>query len=60
MANGTGKWLTPTKGFGFIAPEGGSKDVFIQIPAPERAGVHRLHDGLAVTFNIEHDRSGRE
>ena len=60
MANGTVKWFNATKGFGFIAPEGGSKDVFVHVSALERAGIHRLDDGQAVRFDLERDRNGRE
>lgn len=60
MANGTVKWFNTTKGFGFIAPEGGSKDVFVHISALERAGIRQLNDGQAVRFDLERDRNGRE
>lgn len=60
MANGTVKWFNATKGFGFIAPEGGQKDVFVHITALERAGIRGLNDGQAVTFDLERDRNGRE
>ncbi len=60
MANGTVKWFNATKGFGFIAPEGGRKDVFVHITALERAGIRGLDDGQAVTFDIEAGRDGRE
>jgi CspA family cold shock protein len=60
MANGTVKWFNATKGFGFIAPAGGSKDVFVHITALERAGIRSLPDGQAVTYDIEQDRNGRE
>ena len=60
MANCTVKWFNATKGFGFIAPQGGSKDVFIHITALERAGIRQLNDGQAITFDIERDRNGRE
>ena len=60
MANGTVKWFNATKGFGFIAPEQGSKDIFVHISALERAGIHQLDDGQAVTFDIESGRDGRE
>ena len=60
MANGTVKWFNSTKGFGFIAPEGGSKDVFVHVSAMERAGIRELADGQAVTFDIEKGRDGRE
>ncbi|MFE3838549.1 cold-shock protein [Pseudogemmobacter sonorensis] len=60
MANGTVKWFNATKGFGFIAPEGGSKDVFVHVSALERAGIRGLDDGQSVTFDVERDRNGRE
>lgn len=60
MANGTVKWFNETKGYGFIAPEGSSKDVFVHISAVERAGLRNLKDGQAVTFDIEAGRDGRE
>lgn len=60
MANGTVKWFNATKGFGFIAPEGGTKDVFVHVTAMERAGIRQLDDGQAVTFDVERDRNGRE
>ncbi len=60
MANGTVKWFNATKGFGFIAPAEGTKDVFVHISAVERAGIRQLKDGQAVTFDLERDRNGRE
>jgi cold shock protein len=60
MANGTVKWFNSTKGFGFIAPANGGKDVFVHISAMERAGIRALPDGQAVTFDIEAGRDGRE
>jgi CspA family cold shock protein len=60
MANGTVKWFNPTKGFGFIEPEGGRKDVFVHISALERAGLSTLADGAKVTFDVESGRDGRE
>jgi CspA family cold shock protein len=60
MANGTVKWFNATKGFGFIAPATGGKDVFVHISAMERAGIRQLDDGQAVTFDVESGRDGRE
>ena len=60
MANGTVKWFNETKGYGFIAPEGGKKDVFVHISAVERSGLNGLKDNQQVTFDIEAGRDGRE
>ena len=60
MTTGTVKWFNATKGFGFIAPAGGLKDVFVHVTALERAGINRLDDGQAVSFDLERDRNGRE
>ncbi|WP_127901230.1 cold-shock protein [Solirhodobacter olei] len=60
MAKGKVKWFNATKGFGFIEPEGGKKDVFVHISAVERSGLSTLADGQAVTFDIEPGRDGRE
>ena len=60
MANGTVKWFNPTKGFGFIQPESGSKDIFVHVSAVERAGLHGLEDGQKVEFDVEAGRDGRE
>ena len=60
MANGTVKWFNETKGYGFIAPEGGKKDVFVHISAVERAGMATLHEGQKLSFELERDkRSGK-
>jgi CspA family cold shock protein len=60
MANGTVKWFNSTKGFGFIEPAGGGRDVFVHISAVERAGLTGLADNQKVTFDVEAGRDGRE
>jgi cold shock protein len=50
MAKGTVKWFNPTKGYGFIQPQGGGKDVFVHISAVERAGLSTLNEGQAVEY----------
>ena len=60
MAKGTVKWFNATKGFGFIAPETGGKDVFVHISAVERAGLTGLNDNQKVSFEIQPGRDGRE
>ncbi|MGY8985273.1 MAG: cold-shock protein [Sphingomonadales bacterium] len=59
MANGTVKWFNSTKGFGFIQPEDGGKDVFVHISAVEAAGLRGLNDDQKITYEMEEDRSGR-
>ena len=56
MNKGTVKWFNSQKGFGFIAPEDGGKDVFVHISAVERAGMHSLDEGQKVTFDVVADR----
>jgi CspA family cold shock protein len=56
VENGTVKWFNTQKGYGFIQPEGGGKDVFVHISAVERAGLRELREGQRVTFEIETDR----
>jgi CspA family cold shock protein len=53
MATGTVKWFNPTKGYGFIQPQGGGKDVFVHISAVERAGLTSLNEGQTVQYEIE-------
>ena len=59
MATGTVKWFNPAKGYGFIQPSGGGRDVFVHISAVERAGLNSLNEGQAVEYEIESNR-GKE
>jgi cold shock protein len=59
MANGTVKWFNSTKGFGFIQPDDGGRDVFVHISAVERAGLTGLADNQKVTYDVESGRDGR-
>lgn len=61
MATGTVKWFNETKGFGFIQPDDGGKDVFVHISAVERAGMPNLVEGQKVSYELETDRrSGKQ
>jgi CspA family cold shock protein len=59
MAIGTVKWFNPQKGYGFIQPQDGGKDVFVHISAVERAGMSTLNEGQKVSYEIARDR-GKE
>ncbi|MGH7122837.1 MAG: cold-shock protein [Stellaceae bacterium] len=59
MSIGTVKWFNSTKGFGFIQPEDGAKDVFVHVSAVERSGLGSLNEGQKVSFELERDRQGR-
>lgn len=59
MATGTVKWFNPTKGFGFIQPADGSKDVFVHISAVERAGLSNLNEGQSLSFELEKGQQGK-
>lgn len=59
MAVGTVKFFNPTKGFGFIAPQDGSKDVFVHDSAVQRAGMHMLAENQQVSFDVERGNDGR-
>jgi CspA family cold shock protein len=60
MATGTVKWFNTTKGYGFIAPDSGGKDVFVHISAVERSGLTGLSDNQKVTYDLQEGRDGRE
>ncbi len=60
MATGTVKWFNTTKGYGFIAPEDGGKDVFVHISAVEQAGLTGLADNQKVEFELVEGRDGRQ
>ncbi|MGP6088014.1 cold-shock protein [Antarctobacter jejuensis] len=59
MPNGTVKWFNTTKGYGFIAPEDGGKDVFVHISAVERSGLTGLADDQKVSYELREGRDGR-
>jgi CspA family cold shock protein len=56
MTNGTVKWFNGQKGFGFIQPDDGGKDVFVHVSAVERAGMHSLNEGQKLSFDVVADR----
>ncbi len=56
MATGTVKWFNPDKGFGFIQPEGGGKDVFVHITAVQAAGLQSLNENQKVTYEVVTER----
>jgi cold shock protein len=61
MATGTVKWYNDQKGYGFIQPDSGGKDVFVHVSALERAGLRGLAEGQKVSYDVEADRrSGKE
>ncbi|EPX86938.1 cold-shock protein [Salipiger mucosus] len=60
MATGTVKWFNTTKGYGFIAPDSGGKDVFVHISAVERSGLTGLSDNQKVSYELQSGRDGRE
>lgn len=60
MPTGTVKWFNTTKGYGFIAPDGGGKDIFVHISAVERSGLTGLADDQKVSFELQEGRDGRE
>ena len=60
MPTGTVKWFNSTKGYGFIAPDDGGKDVFVHISAIERAGLTGLNDNQKIAFELSSGRDGKE
>src|SRR6266508_6698241 len=56
MATGSVKWFNTTKGYGFIQPQGGGRDVFVHISAVERAGLSTLNEGQQIEYEIEENR----
>jgi CspA family cold shock protein len=59
MPKGTVKWFNPTKGYGFIAPDTGGKDVFVHISAVQKAGLRSLNEGQKIGFEVEQQQNGR-
>ncbi len=61
MATGTVKWYNPTKGYGFIEPTDGGKDVFVHVSAVEASELNTLNEGQKISYEVERDRrSGKE
>ncbi|MEJ0045730.1 MAG: cold-shock protein [Rhodospirillales bacterium] len=59
MSQGTVKWFNAQKGYGFIQPDDGSKDVFVHISAVERAGLGGLNEGQKINFELERGQQGK-
>ncbi|HYL34238.1 MAG TPA: cold-shock protein [Stellaceae bacterium] len=59
MSIGTVKWFNPVKGYGFIQPDDGQKDVFVHISAVERSGIGNLQEGQKVSFDVERGQQGK-
>ena len=59
MATGTVKWFNPSKGFGFIEPEDGSKDAFVHISAVEKAGLSKLNEGQKISYEVQEGQDGK-
>jgi len=60
MSVGTVKWFNTKKGYGFILPETGGKDIFVHVSQMEKAGISALSDGQPISYELYADRSGRE
>ena len=59
MTTGTVKWFNSQKGYGFIQPDDGSKDVFVHITAVERAGINNLYEGQKLSYELERGQQGK-
>jgi cold shock protein len=59
LSIGTVKWFNTAKGYGFIAPDDGAKDVFVHISAVTRSGIGSLHEGQRISFELERGQQGR-
>ncbi len=59
MPTGTVKWFNTTKGYGFVAPDSGGKDVFVHISAVQKAGLRTLNEGQKIAFEVEAQQNGR-
>ncbi|MDE2227833.1 MAG: cold-shock protein [Alphaproteobacteria bacterium] len=59
MSIGTVKWFNPVKGYGFIQPDDGQKDIFVHISAVERSGIGNLQEGQKVSFDVERGQQGK-
>lgn len=59
MSTGTVKWFNATKGYGFIQPDDGDKDVFVHVTAVQQAGLDTLNEGQKVSYEIEDGRNGK-
>ena len=57
--NGTVKFFNQAKGYGFVSPEDGGKDVFVHITAVQRSGIPELSEGLKISFEVQEDQRGR-
>jgi CspA family cold shock protein len=60
MTEGIVKWFNPTKGYGFVAPDEGGKDIFVHISAVQKAGMRTLTQGEKIRFEIEAQKDGRQ
>tara|TARA_B100000686_G_scaffold259434_1_gene271903 strand:+ start:2388 stop:2597 length:210 start_codon:yes stop_codon:yes gene_type:complete len=60
MATGTVKWFNPNKGYGFIEPSEGGKDVFVHISAVERAGLSGLQEGQKISYELQEGQNGKQ